>query len=54
LIAPAVEEGVRADDERSGAQLAQFRERGVELAFGACVHDVDLLTDGATRVLHTG
>jgi predicted DNA-binding protein (UPF0251 family) len=54
IVAPAVEERIRANDQRSGAELAQVGEGSIELAFGACVNNMDLLADDASRVFHTG
>jgi hypothetical protein len=42
LLAPTVEERIRADNKRAGVQLDKSGERGVDLAFGAGFQDQEL------------
>ena len=51
LFAPADEEWIGADHERAGSQLDQGCEGRVEVAFGACVQDMELQPEGAGRRL---
>jgi hypothetical protein len=48
----AIEERTTADEQRAGAHLHDGREGGIEFAFTCGLHDPDLPTDSATRLLH--
>src|SRR5213076_476318 len=52
LLAPAGEERISADEERPDLQLDEGREGGVDLAFGACLEDMELPPLDARRLLN--
>src|SRR5262245_37605331 len=51
LLAPAIEERVVADDERADVQLHEGCKSGIDLAFGARLHDMHLDPLCACRLL---
>src|SRR5262249_29547253 len=51
LLPPTIEECVVADHERAGVQLHEGCKSGVDLAFGTCLHDMQLDPLCACRLL---
>src|SRR6185436_8539543 len=52
LVAPDGKECARTDHHCTGANLLRRVECGLDLAFGVCAQDMDLLSDRARCLLH--
>jgi hypothetical protein len=54
LISPGIEEGARANEERSSSHLQNGRKGCVNVAFAAGLKHKDLSPENASRRLHFG
>jgi len=57
LIAPAGEERIGTDDQRARPESEQGRKGRIDIAFGACLDDMDLQSEraaGSLRILRGG
>src|SRR6516162_6524424 len=52
LLAPAIEEGIGADDECTNVQLHKGGEGSIDRSFGAGCQDTELQPPRARRFLH--